>query len=446
MAFSEKPEIKELIESRNWASLRERMSQWRVQDIADLLTDLDKPDRVLLFRSLPRAVATDVFSEFETPDQENLLTELTDEETRHLMAGLAPDDRTDLLEELPGQVTQRMLNLLPPEDMKEARRLLGYPEDSVGRLMTPDYVAVRPEWTVRAAMEQVRKMGRDTETVNVVYVTDSSWKLIGAVSLRHLVLARPEDSVSSIMATPPVDLPAFADREEATRTMERYSLLVLPVVDSSGILVGIVTGDDVFELASEEATEDFHKGAGVNPLRISFGDASIGLLYKSRIGWLMTLIFVDLIAAGVISRFEDAISKVVALVFFLPLLIGCAGNAGAQSATLVIRDLATGDVEYKDWLTLILKEAGIALMLGLTISLAVWGPSVLQGGAPVGVVVALSGAIIVTISSIIGIATPMLVGKLGLDPAASASPIITSIADILGVIIYFTIASWYLKL
>jgi len=446
MAFSEMPEIKELIESRNWVALRERMSQWRVPDIADLLTDLDKPDRVLLFRSLPRAIAADVFSEFETPHQESLLMELTDEETRHLMANLAPDDRTDLLEELPGQVTQRMLNLLSPADVKEARQLLGYPEDSIGRLMTPDYVAVRPEWTVGAAMDHIRKMGRDSETINVVYVTDSSWRLLGAVSLRHLVLSRPSDVISSVMTTPAVELSAFADREEATRMLETYSLLVLPVVDSDGILVGIVTVDDLFELASEEATEDFHKGAGVNPLHVGFADASIGLLYKNRIGWLMTLIFVDLLAAGVISRFEDAISKVVALVFFLPLLIGCGGNAGAQSSTLVIRDLATGDVEYKDWFALVVKEAGIALMLGITISLVVWGPSVLQGGAPVGVVVALSGLAIVTISSIIGIATPLLLGRLGADPAASASPLITSIADILGVIIYFGIATWYLGL
>ena len=446
MAFSEKPEIQELIESRDWAGLREKMSQWRVPDIADLLTDLDKQDRVLLFRSLPRAIAADVFSQFEAPDQENLLMDLSDEETRHLMAGLRPDDRTELLEELPGQVTQRMLNLLSAADVKEARQLLGYPEDSIGRFMTPDYLAIRPDWTVGASMEHIRKMGHDTETINVVYVTDSSWKLVGAVSLRHLVLSQPSDLVSSVMTSPAVDLSAFADREEATKTMDKYSLLVLPVVDSDGVLVGIVTGDDVFELATEEATEDFHKGAAVSPLRVGFGDASIGLLYKSRIGWLMTLIFVDLIAAGVISRFEDAISKVVALVFFLPLLIGCGGNAGAQASTLVIRDLATGDAEYKDWLFLVIKEAGIALMLGVTISLAVWGPSVLQGGAPVGVAVALSGVVIVTISSVMGIATPMLLGRLGFDPAASSSPLITSVADILGVIIYFSIASWYLNL
>ncbi|MGE5580480.1 MAG: magnesium transporter [Bacillota bacterium] len=446
MAFFEKPEIQELIQSRNWAALREKVSSWRVPDIADLLTDLDKQDRVLLFRCLPRAVATEVFLEFNTVDQQNLLTELTDEETRSLVAGLAPDDRTDLLEELPGQVTQRLMNLLSPEDLKEARQLLGYPEGSVGRLMTPDYVAVRPDWTAGAAMEHIRKVGRDTETVNVVYVTEASWRLLGAVSLRHLVLSQPSTPVGSIMTTPAVALSAFADNEEAARTMEKYGLLVLPVVDSDGILVGIVTSDDVFDVAAEEATEDFHKGAGVNPLRVRFGDAGIGLLYKNRIGWLMSLIFVDLVAAGVIARYEHAISKVVALVFFLPLLIGCGGNAGSQASTLVIRDMATGDVEYKDWLSLLLKEAGIALLLGITVSLVVWGPGVLQGGARVGVVVALSGAAIVTVSGVIGIATPLLAGKLGFDPAASASPVITSIADILGVIIYFSIASWYLGL
>lgn len=446
MACFEKPEIKELIQSRNWAGLREKVSSWRVPDIADLLADLEKPDRVLLFRCLPRTVATEVFLEFETPDQENLLAELTDEETRSLLADLAPDDRTDLLEELPGQATQRLMNFLSPEDLKEARQLLGYPEDSVGRLMTPNYVAVRPEWTVGASMDHIRKMGRDSETVNVVYVTDSSWRLLGAASLRQLVLSESSTLVGSIMTTPAVSLSAFADSEEAARTMKKYGLLVLPVVDSDGILVGIVTSDDVFDVAVEEATEDFHKGAGVNPLRVRFGDAGIGLLYKNRIGWLMSLIIVDLVAAGVIARYEEAISKVVALVFFLPLLIGCGGNAGAQASTLVIRDMATGDVEYKDWLTLLLKEAGIALLLGLTVSLVVWGPGVLQGGSRVGVVVALSSAAIVTLSGVIGIATPILVGRLGFDPAASASPVITSIADILGVIIYFSIASWYLGL
>jgi magnesium transporter len=446
VAIFEKPEIQELIENRDWPALRDKLSGWRVQDIADLLTELDKQYRVLLFRSLPRSIAAGVFSHFDAPDQEHLLTELTDEEARHIMTGLRPDDRTALLEELPGQVTQKILNLLSPDDLKEARQLLGYPEDSVGRLMTPDYIAVGPDWTAGAAMEHIRKQGKDRETINVVYVTDQDSKLVGAVSLRQLVLSDPSAPVSSLMTSSPASLSAFADREETARTMNRYSQFVFPVVDSDGVLVGIVTGDDVFELATEEATEDFHKAAGVSPLRVGFRDASIGLLYRNRIGWLMTLIFVDLIAAGVISRYEHAISKVVALVFFLPLLIGTGGNAGSQASTLVIRDLATGDAEYKDWLVLVAKEMGISLLLGLTISLVIWGPSVLQGGAPVGVVVALSGVVIITISSVMGIATPMLLGRLGFDPAASSSPLITSIADILGVIIYFGIATWYLRI
>lgn len=444
MAGLDVEEIQELIRDRNWPRLRDEISRWRIPDIADLLTEVDKQSRVLLFRLLPRDMAADVFSEFDPEVQTNLLMELTDEETRHLIASLRPDDRTALLEELPGRVTQKLLNLLSPEDLEEVRELLGYPEESVGRLMTPDYVALRPDWTVEASMDHIRKMGQDRETINVAYVTDDAWHLMGVASLRDLVLAEPQKPVSDIMTTPVVSLSAFADREEAARTMERHGLFVLPVVDSGGVLVGIVTGDDVFELASEEATEDFHKGAGVKPLTVSFGKAGLNILFRSRIGWLIGLILVDLLGAGIIARFEHAISTVVALVFFLPLLIGCGGNAGAQSATLVIRDLATGEADYRDWLVLVAKETGIALLLGLTVGLAVLGPSALQGGEAVGIVVALSGVVIVTVSSLIGITVPMLMGKLGFDPAASSSPVITSLADILGVFIYFKLASWYL--
>ena len=446
MSETRKPGIKALIESRDWRTLRETMAEWRAQDIADLLSDLGKEHRVLLFRSLPRSVAADVLSCFDPDDQEHIIAELTDEETRQILAGLRPDDRTALLEELPGKVTQKLLNLLSPEDLREARQLLGYPENSVGRIMTPDYIAVRPEWTVDQTMSHVRKHGKDKETINTVYVTDASWRLLGSVSLSQLVLAEPSTPVSALMTVPAVSLSAFADREETTRTLAKYGLFVLPVVDSDGILVGIVTGDDVLELASEEATEDFQKAAAVRPIERSFADASVWLLFKNRIGWLMTLIFVDLVAAGVIARYEHAISRVVALAFFMPLLIGMGGNAGTQCSTLVVRDLATGDVDYGDWLALLSKELVTSLLLGVTISLVVWGPSVLQGGSSVGVVVALSGVAIVTLSSLIGIGTPLLLGRLGADPAASSSPLITSIADIAGVLIYFAIASWYLKI
>ncbi len=442
----DRPELKNLIEQRDLPALRTLVSQCRVPDIADLLSELDKPDRVILFRTIPRYLAADVFSEFEASDQDALLRDLTDEETRTLMAHLRPDDRTSLLEELPGQVTQRLLNLLNPEDLREARTLLGYPEESVGRVMTPDYVAVRPEWTVGTTMNHIRKMGQDSETINTIYVTDKSWHLLGSVPLKRIVLAHPDDLISSMMDSPAVALSAFADREEATKVIESCALFVLPVIDSSGVLVGMVTGDDVLDIAHEEATEDHHKRAAISPIRESLTSARFGLLYRSRAPWLVALIIVDLIAAETMAHFQNTIAAVLPLVFFLPFLTGCAGNAGSQSSTLIIRGLAVGDITMKDWSRALGREIVISLALGLTISLAVWGPAVASGGAGVGVVVATSALIVVTSSCIMGAGLPFVMTKLKLDPAASSSPLITSLADILGVLVYFELAKWYLGL
>lgn len=441
-----KLDIETSIAKRDWASLREKMAGLRAPDIADLLAELDEANRVLLFRSLPRKIAADVFAELEKEDRDALLVELTGEETRHLMANMRPDDRTELLEELPGQVTQRLMNLLNPEDLKEARQLLGYPEESVGRLMTPDYVAIRPDWTVAQAVEHIRRKGKDSETIDAVYVTDNAWNLMGVLSLRQIVLASQDEPVKDIMRTQVVSLAAAEDREAAAKTMERYDLFVLPVVDSDGVLVGIVTGDDIFEVAREEATEDFHKGAAVTPLKTGFGEAGIGLLFRSRIGWLIMLILVDLISAATMARFENVIAQVMPLVFFLPLLIGCAGNAGSQSSTLVVRELALGQVDMSDWFDLVIKEMGISAALGLTISLAVWGPAALRGGSGVGVVVALSTMVIVVIGSVVGMVAPFVLHKLGFDPASASSPLITSIADVAGVLVYFAIAAKVLEL
>ncbi|HHY17402.1 MAG TPA: magnesium transporter, partial [Firmicutes bacterium] len=415
-------------------------------DIADVLIQLDKPSRVLLFRCLPRKTAADVFSELEGEDTDSLLKELTDEETRLLLAYMRPDDRTELLEELPGQVTQRLLNLLSPDDLREARSLLGYPERSIGRLMTPDYVAIRPDWPVSRSMEQVRQRGRDSETVDTLYVVDPGWKLLGAVSLRQLILAKPDQTAESIMASPAISLSALDDREEAARVMDKYDLSVLPVVASDGVMVGIVTSDDIFEVAQEEATEDFHKSAAVTPLKTGYKEASLWVLLKSRLGWLLTLIAVDLVAARVMATYEGIISKVVSLVFFMPLIIGCSGNAGSQSSTLAVRDLALGEVDRGDWRRLTLKEIVVSAGLGLTIGFAVWRPAILQGGAGVGAVVALSSVLIVVVGGTVGMLTPFLLNRLGFDPATSSSPLITSIADILGVIIYFSLANRFLGL
>jgi magnesium transporter len=439
-----KPDVPALIEGRNWPALRQALADREPPEIADLLLDLRKPDRALLFRALAREQATEVFALLDPEHKNALLKDLTDEETRHLLATLSPDDRTHLLEELPGQVTQRALNLLSPDDLREARTLLGYPEDSVGRLMTPDYVAVRPEWTVSQALQHIRKHGRDSETINRIYVVDRAWHLVDDIELRKLILAELDSRVEQVMDHSFASISAFADREEAVNLIRRYDIVALPVVDSGGVLLGIVTVDDVLDVAEEEATEDFHKVGSVGPIRTSLREAGIRFLYGRRIGWLLALIFVNLFSGAGIAYFEETIMATVALVIFLPLLIGSAGNAGAQAATLMVRAMATGDVQMRDWFSLAGKELLVATALGLTMALAVSGIGALRGGAEVGIVVGVTMVAVVVVGSIVGMSLPFLLSRLNLDPATASAPLVTSIADILGVFLYFTIASWYL--
>jgi magnesium transporter len=441
-----KPEISRLIETRNWPALKEALARWAPPEIADLLLSLGKPERVLLYRSLPREPAAEVFAYLEPPDKETLLRELTDEEARQLLASLSPDDRTHLLEELPSQVTRQLLNLLGPEDLREARHLLGYPEESVGRLMTPDYVSARREWTVGRALEHIRQFGKDSETINVVYVTETGGRLIGRLDLRRLILASPETPIEQLMDPNVVSVYAYADREEAVRMVERYDVAVLPVVSSDDILLGIVTVDDILDVAEEEVTEDFHKIGTVEPIRIPLRDAGVGFLYRRRIGWLLVLVLVNIFSGAAIAYYEHAIATVVALVFFLPLLIDSAGNAGSQSATLMVRGLATGDVRAADWVRLLGKEFAVAGILGLTMAAAVSVLGFYRAGVDVAVVVSITMAVVILIGSLVGLLLPLALHRFGLDPATASAPLITSLADILGILVYFSIATWYLGL
>ncbi len=440
------PELQELIKARNWPRIRELMAGWHIPEISDVLAELDNTGRALLFRSLPRETAAEVFSYLDFPEQESLLQDLTAEETRNLIADLAPDDRAELLGELPAEVTPRLLSLLSPEDLKETREILGYPEESVGRLMTPDYVRIRPEWTVRQALDHVRKTGEDSETMASVYVVDSALKLTGVVSLRQLVLGDPDWEVSQIMRSPAISLSAFDDHETAATVMERYDASVLPVLDSRGALVGIVTSDDVFEAAQDATTEDFHKGAAVAPLKVGLKDASAGLLYRNRIKWLLGLVLVYLASGGIMARFDEVMSSTISLVFFLPLLIDSAGNAGSQSAVLVVRALAMEEIDLQDWARVVLRELGVAIVLGLAMGLTILAVGVGKTGLDIAFVVALTMVINVVLMCVVGACTPLLISKLGHDPAVASSPLVTSIADILGVLIYFSIATWYLRI
>ena len=437
--------VRSLINGRNWDGLRDYLVEnMPIAEIADLLSDLDKEDRILVFRVLPRDIAAEVFAYLEPFEQDDLLRDLTDEEARHIMANLAPDDRTELLEELPAQVTARLLEQLSPEDLAEVRWLLGYPEKSVGRLMTPDYLSVHPDWTLGQVLEYVRQWGRDSETASMIYVVDETGKLIGAVSLRQLVLENPESKVEDIMRTSVMSVNAFEDRKKAYELMQRYGLWILPVTDSDGVLLGIVTGDDVFEAATERITEDFHKSAGVSPIRVSLADASPLLLYKNRVVWLVLLSLVYLISGGVMSSFEGAIASTISLVFFLPLILDCSGNAGSQSAVLVVRDVGVGDVTFRDWPKVFMRELTVSSIMGLIIGVLVMGVGAVSAGFDIGVVVGTAMFLSVVVVSCLGAMVPFVLMRSGWDPASASSPLVASIADILGVIIYFFTAKLYL--
>jgi magnesium transporter len=436
--------VQQLIAEKQWMTLRELVADWPAPEIADFLNELGKVERVVLFRILPRERANEVFVYLSLDEQNQLLKDLTDEETRQLLADLSPDDRTMLLEELPGRVSQRLLNLLSPEDLAEARQLLGYPEDSVGRLMTPNYVAVQRDRTLAAALAHIRTHARESETINVIYVVDKDWRLLDALELRRFIFGEPDATVASIMDDTFIAISAFADQEEAVRMMQRYDLDVLPVVDSDNVLVGIITADDVLDVAQEEATEDFHRTAAVAPLNVSYSDIGVPQLYRKRIGWLLTLIFINVFSGAAIATFEKTIAATIALVFFLPLLIDSGGNAGSQSSTLMVRALAVGDVRVSDWGKLLGKELAVAMLLGVSMSVAVALVGVFRAGPEVALVVSLTMMLVVLVGSLIGMSLPFIFSKLKMDAATASAPLITSLADISGVLIYFSLATWLL--
>ena len=445
------PEIIQLIRERQWADMRDALVIWPPAEVADLLESIDEPARVLVLRFLPRSFEADVFSELTPGFQNDMLTSLTNHEVRGLLAELNPDDRTALIGEMPAEVTRRLFSLLSPEDLKETRELLGYPEGSVGRVMTPHFVEIRAEMTVEEALAHIRERGGASETINVVYVVDAAGKLVDEISLRHLILAPPDKAIGAVMDGNVVSLSGYADREEAVAMIKKYNYLALPVVDSVGALIGIVTIDDLMDVAEAEVTEDFQKlGAvsveadGEGPIG-SIREAAVSVLFRRRIVWLVLLVFVNILSGFGMSFFTDTIAATVSLVFFLPLLIGSGGNAGSQSAMLFVRALATGNVKTADLWPMLGKELLVSLLLGLTMAAAVMGIAFFRGGHHVWIVVGLSMALIVTVSSLIGLLLPFILERFGRDPATASTPLVTSIIDISGVVIYLSIASSILK-
>jgi magnesium transporter len=442
-----KPDIEQLIDRKSWTAIKEALADWPPAEIVDLLYEFDKEKRALLFRALPRDIATDVFVNLEYEEREELINVLTQRETKYLIDDMEADDRTSLLEELPAKVQQYILNMLPHEELKVARTLLGYPEDSIGRHMTPNFVKLRRDWTVGRALEHIRRHGKDMETIYRMYVISDKGQLLGEVLLRDLVLSKEDKTIEEIMADHVAYLSAFDDQEEGVRQFERHDVTSMPVVDSQGALVGIVTFDDIYDISEEEVTEDFQRLSGVNPVDKSYLAASKWLLYKKRVPWLIGLCVASFLTAAIISGYSEVTAQLVALTAFIPMIIGTAGNTGTQSSTLMIRALSTGEVEMRDAFRIFRKELIVGLSLGLTMSLVAFVGGFIDGGAgmQVSAIVSISMILTVTLSNIFGNLMPMLIHRMGLDPAVISSPLITTIMDMTGAVIYYSIAMWFLK-
>ena len=430
------------IRKKSWKELQAAIDELDNLQLAEAINRGSEFEVVVLFRFLSREQAKEVFQELSHDKQEEIVNGLAQHASKvaELLNDMEPDDRTAFLGELPGEVAQRLMQLLTPDNREVATRLLGYPEDSIGRLMTPEYVAVKPHFTVEETLAHIRKYGRDSETLNVIYVVDDNWKLIDDIRIREVILASPDQRISDLIDYKFTSLNAFDDQETAVSVFKMYDRVVLPVLDTVGTLLGIVTIDDVFEIAEEEETEDFHKFGALQDAIVSPLQASVSFLYKKRMFWLTALVFVNVFSGAIIQNFENVLERTLSLVFFLPLLIGCGGNAGSQSATLMIRALAMGDVEIRDWTKLLGKEFLVSLLLGLTMALAVSFLSAFR--APeIMLVLAVTMILIVITGSLIGMLLPFLFTRLKIDPATASAPLITSLADILGVLIYFTVAS-----
>jgi len=440
-------QLREWIEAHEFRKLRAALASLEPFEIADLIEEQQAGEDVILFRALPHDLAAEVFSYLPPEKQASLVHALASNQTRlaRILDDMSPDDRTEMLEEMPGLLTQRILRILSPQERAIATKLLAYPEDSIGRLMTPDFVAIQPDYTIQQTLDYIRENGADSETLNVIYVTDKEGRLQDDLRIRELLLTPPDRHVTEILDNRFIALKATDDQETAVRVFRECGRVALPVTDTKGILLGIVTIDDVLDVAEEEATEDFHRfgsvgDPGFNPLQ-----ANVGIIYRKRIVWLFALVFVNIFSGAALALFETTIQATVSLIFFLPLLIASGGNTGAQSATLMIRALATGDATLKDWLRLMAKELAVALLLGLTMAAGVALIASVRAPETL-LVVSLSMVCIVLIGAIVGVSLPFLFIRFGADPATASAPLITSIADISGVLIYFSLAQWILNL
>ncbi|HVU09058.1 MAG TPA: magnesium transporter [Verrucomicrobiae bacterium] len=451
------PELAELIRQRNFNQLREILCAFHAPDIAEIFTDLSADDEAVLMRILPRELAAEVFEYLSVEEQESLLHALGNEQVAQILNDIAPDDRTALLEELPAAATQKLLSLLNPDERKIATELLGYPKNSIGRRMRPEYVAIQQNWTISEVFAHLRKEERKREVMSQLYVTDSKGRLVDFVLLRNVVVAPPQTSVLELLENQKISLRATDDQETAVATFKKYDVTILPVVDSQDVLVGVVTVDDVMDVAEKEATEDIQKLGGVQALEAPYLKTGIFEMVKKRAPWLSILFVGEMFTSVAMQNYGDEIQKVVVLAFFVPLILSSGGNSGSQATTLIIRAMAVGDVQLRDWWRVFRREVASGFLLGCILAcigvfrVFLWQFLHIAGtdyGAHYQLIALTVGCSLICVvlwGSLAGAMLPILLRLIRLDPAVCSAPFVATLVDVTGIVIFFNVALYLLR-
>jgi len=441
--------IKEALELGDLTELERLALEVPVHELLEGWEELPGEHRFVLLTVLPPAKAAEVLSQLELEDQLEFLDTLPRFQVRGILAELDPDDLADLLQEAreeDPELFQELFALLEPETRELVERLLAYEEDEAGGLMTPEYVAVRAGMTVEEVLEFLRRAAPDAETIYYIYVVDDAGRLIGVLSLRDLIVADPATRVKEIMNENVVFVTTETDQEEVARLMADYDFTVLPVVDEDQRLVGIVTVDDVIDVLEEEATEDIYRLGAVEAPELVYSRSGVLELWSARVRWLVILILTGMVTSTILGRFESVLKAATALAFYLPVLLGTGGNSGSQAATIIVRALGTRDVEIKDWPRVLFKELGVGVLLGLTLSALIAAKVAFDGQFGITPAVALSLFLLVVVANLAGSLLPLLLAKLGIDPALISNPLIATVSDISGLLIYLSVAQLLLGL
>ncbi len=448
-------DFEEIIAAKNWDELREVLTELDPPDIAELITDLPAGEKAIIFRLLPRDRASAVFEYLPLEVQRSLVQSLSHEQLQGIVREMTPDDRTRLLEELPAGVTRKLLETLSPTELETARHLLGYPEGTAGRYMTPKYVALPPDVTASEALTRIRQMARGMETLNIIYILSERGTLLEDLRLGSLVLADPQTMIGDIEDRAVVSIPATASIEEVVDAFERYDRVALPVVDSNGHMLGIVTHDDVLEFAERLATREIQKLGGSEALDKPYFDVGYWQMVKKRGGWLAALFLGETLTATAMGHYEAEIARAAVVALFVPLIISSGGNSGSQATSILIRSLALQEVQLRDWWKVFHRELASSFTLGfflgaigfLRICLWYWFGWQHYEGHPYLMATTVWGSLIgvVMFGSLVGSMLPFLLRKLGLDPATASAPFVATLVDVTGLIIYFTVASVVLR-